>query len=80
MDKTIARYVARSAFESWAEMADLVAWTKDHLDPAEHKMVAKAIATACAEVIFEVQNRIFAQYPELEQEHHESIAKYHVPI
>jgi len=80
MEKTVARYVANTAFRSWSEMADLVPWLNEHCEPAECKEIAKAIATACAEVILEVQHRIYALYPELDRERSEIINKYEALI
>jgi len=76
MDKDIARHIAKVAFRSWSQMADLVYWLKFHCEPAEHKEIGKAIARACGEVIFEVQNKMYALYPELEREYEETIKKY----
>ena len=76
MDKAIARHIDRTAFRSWEKMADLVSWTKEHLEPAEHKVIALAIGKACAAVIVEVEQKIYALYPELDQERHETIMKY----
>ncbi len=76
MDKIIARHVAKASFQSWKELADLVYWTKVHCTPEVHQVVGKAIATACAKVILEVQNKMSELYPEFEQEYGESMQKY----
>lgn len=76
MDKDIARHVAKEAFRSWEELASVLPWTKEHLDPAEQKEVAKAIARASAQIIFEVQDKMYALYPELKQEYEETLRTY----
>ena len=76
MDKNIARHVARVAFRSAANLTDLVPFLKEHCQETEYKMFLKALAKASATINLEVSQKVFAAYPELEQEFNETINKY----
>jgi hypothetical protein len=76
MDKAIARHVATASFRSWGELSSLLPWSKQLLEPAEQKALARAVALACAKVMSDVQDKMYALYPELEREYEESMRKY----
>jgi hypothetical protein len=76
MDKDLARHVATTAFRSAVQLSDMIPLLKQHCDEAELKTFVKAIATANATIHIEIGNRIYAAYPELEQELENSIQKY----
>jgi hypothetical protein len=76
MDKDLAKFVAATARRSSVELTDLVPTLKGHCDEPEYQALLKAIATATATIHFEIEKKIFAQYPELEQEFEAKIRKY----
>lgn len=76
MDKALAQHVAATAFKSAAQLSDMIPILKAHCDEVEFATLARAIATANATIHTEIGNRIYAQYPELEQELEAKIRKY----
>ena len=76
MEKELARHIAATAFRSAVQLSEMIPLLKAHCDEAEFKTFVKAIATANATIHLEIDNRIYAQHPELEQEFEAKIKKY----
>jgi len=76
MDKELARHVAATAFRSAVELSDMLPILKEHCDASEYEMFLKAIASASAAIHFEIEKKVFDQYPELEKEIESRVKKY----
>jgi len=80
MDKNIARHVAKVALRCCDELTTLASFVERHSDKAESEEFAKGVASAIEAIHNEVIRRMYAKYPELEQEIDESIKKYGIVL
>lgn len=76
MDKELARYVARTAFQSAAELNDLIPFLKEFCGEDDFVTYEKAIASASAGIGIEILKRVFSEFPDLETEFEDKIKKY----
>jgi hypothetical protein len=76
MNIDLARHVARAAFRSSRELAELVPFLKARLGADEYSAYAKTIGSAVAAIQVDLMNKLVADHPGLEAEIEASIAKY----
>lgn len=80
MDKNIARHVAKVALRCCDELNILVSFVEHHGDEAQSKAFANGVACATEAIRREVIRRMYAKYPELEQEIDASIKTYGIVL
>ena len=76
MNIDLARHVARGAFRSSRELAELLPFLKSHLNAEEYSTYAKAIRLAVASIQVDLMNKLVADHPGFEVDIEASIAKY----
>jgi hypothetical protein len=76
MDKDLARHVVATASRSSAQLNELIPLLKAHCEDSEYRTLLKAIATAMATIHLEIDEPVYAQYPDLKQERDANIKKY----
>lgn len=67
MDKEIAEKVLDTAVGCAVELSGIVPLLKSHCDDVEYEKYGKKVAKAVAIIIEEIEDPIFAMYPELEE-------------
>ena len=80
MDKEVARFLAHTAFRSSANLADLVPFMKAHCSVEDQKNYSIAIATAMASIHLEVLDKLYKEFPEIEEEFQRQTKKYGRPL
>jgi len=80
MEKDLARHVVSVAIKTGSHLGDLLPLLKEHMPSQEYEVYAKAIARAISEIGHEINDRVFAEHPDLQQEIEARIKKYGVVI
>jgi hypothetical protein len=80
MDREVARFLANTAFRSSADLADLVSFMKAHCSVDEQKNYTLAIAKAMASIQLELLDKLYKEFPEIEEEFQRQTEKYGRPL
>lgn len=73
MDKDLARLVIAAAYRAASELGDLVPLLNDHAPDEDLRL---GLATAVAEINFQILRPVFRAHPDLEAELDARIEKY----
>lgn len=76
MNRDLAKDLALSAFRAMRELSDWLPTLKEHCDDSEYQGYLKAIGTASASISTEIIHKVFAAYPDIEQELEAKVARY----
>lgn len=76
MDKSLAKHVAMTAWQSFGRLERLIPLLKKHCGQDEFKIYLKAIAVAGSIIHHEILDRVISEHPELEKDLDEKVAKY----
>lgn len=76
MNKELARYVAKTAFQSSEELYDLVLFLKEFCSENEYKAYATSVASAAFEIRTKILEQVFSEFPDLKVEFESNIEKY----
>jgi len=80
MEKDLAKHVVSVAIRTASRLGDLLPLLKDHMPSQEYEAYAKAIARAVNGIGREINDRVFAEHPDLEQEIEAQIKRYGLVI
>ena len=76
MDKSVARHIVMESFTARRHLENLLHFMKLHCSDEEYQTYLKACAHSIATIGHEIDNRVFALFPEMEKEVEESVKRY----
>ncbi len=76
MDRDLAKHVVAVGFHSLSLLEGLIPMLKEHCSEAEYDEYLKSIASVSGNLMTDLFERVFQQYPDLEKEVEAKITKY----
>ena len=76
MDRDLAKHVVTVGFHSLSLLEGLIPLLKEHCSETEYNKYVKSIASVSGNMMTDIFNKVFEEYPDLESEVEDKIKRY----